>query len=88
MLHSAVSQFLRQVEWGELDYLVVDMPPGTGDVQLSFGAIRSARGRGAGDDAAGGGARRRAQGLQYVRSTARAHASGIVENMSYFECPN
>jgi ATP-binding protein involved in chromosome partitioning len=32
MLHGAVQQFMRDVEWGELDYLVVDLPPGTGDV--------------------------------------------------------
>lgn len=36
MLHSVVSQFLLKVDWGELDYLIVDMPPGTGDVQLSL----------------------------------------------------
>jgi ATP-binding protein involved in chromosome partitioning len=36
MLHSVMQQFLRGVEWGELDYLVVDLPPGTGDVQLSL----------------------------------------------------
>lgn len=36
MLDKAIKQFLRDVEWGELDYLVVDMPPGTGDVQLSM----------------------------------------------------
>jgi Mrp family chromosome partitioning ATPase len=36
MLHGAVTQFLRDVNWGELDVLVVDLPPGTGDVQLSF----------------------------------------------------
>lgn len=36
MLHSVIQQFLRQVEWGELDYLVIDLPPGTGDVQLSL----------------------------------------------------
>lgn len=36
LLHKTVEQFLHQVDWGELDYLVVDLPPGTGDVQLSL----------------------------------------------------
>lgn len=36
MLHSVIRQFLSDVEWGELDYLIVDLPPGTGDVQLSL----------------------------------------------------
>lgn len=36
MLHGAIQQFLKDVKWGELDYLVVDLPPGTGDVQLSL----------------------------------------------------
>ena len=36
MLHSAIKQFLTDVEWGDLDYLIVDLPPGTGDVQLSL----------------------------------------------------
>ena len=36
MLHGAVSQFLKDVKWGELDYLVIDLPPGTGDVQLTL----------------------------------------------------
>src|SRR5271155_1670085 len=36
MLHSVITQFLRSVEWGQLDYLVIDLPPGTGDVQLTL----------------------------------------------------
>ncbi|MGC2420749.1 MAG: P-loop NTPase, partial [Candidatus Acidiferrales bacterium] len=36
MLHSVMQQFLRSVRWGELEYLIVDLPPGTGDVQLSL----------------------------------------------------
>jgi ATP-binding protein involved in chromosome partitioning len=39
MIHSAVQQFLRDVMWGELDYLVFDMPPGTGDAQLSLSQV-------------------------------------------------
>jgi len=41
MLHSVMQQFLRGVDWGNLDYLVIDLPPGTGDVQLSL--IQTAR---------------------------------------------
>jgi ATP-binding protein involved in chromosome partitioning len=36
MLHSIIRQFLQQVEWGELDYLIIDLPPGTGDVAISL----------------------------------------------------
>ena len=36
MLHKAITQFFQDVEWGELDYMVVDLPPGTGDVQLTL----------------------------------------------------
>ena len=36
MLHSVIQQFLRNVDWGELDYLIIDLPPGTGDVQISL----------------------------------------------------
>jgi ATP-binding protein involved in chromosome partitioning len=39
MIHSAVQQFLRDVNWGALDYLVFDMPPGTGDAQLSLSQV-------------------------------------------------
>ena len=39
MIHSAVQQFLRDVMWGPLDYLVFDMPPGTGDAQLSLSQV-------------------------------------------------
>ena len=39
MLHGAITQFLRDTEWGELDYLIVDMPPGTGDVALTLSQL-------------------------------------------------
>ncbi|HVI01586.1 MAG TPA: P-loop NTPase, partial [Enhygromyxa sp.] len=37
MIHKLLQQFLEDVEWGELDYLIIDLPPGTGDAQLSLG---------------------------------------------------
>ena len=45
LIHSAIQQFLRDVEWGELDYLVVDLPPGTGDAALSISQLHPAVGR-------------------------------------------
>ena len=51
MIHSAVQQFLRDVNWGPLDYLVFDMPPGTGDAQLSLSQVVPLSRRGDGDDA-------------------------------------
>jgi ATP-binding protein involved in chromosome partitioning len=39
MLHGAVTQFLRDTHWGELDYLIIDMPPGTGDIALSLSQL-------------------------------------------------
>ena len=80
-----VTKFLREVEWGELDYLLVDMPPGTGDTQLTLvqtvpltGAIIvTTPSELALVDAV--------KGLQMYRSV-DAPVLGIVENMSYFAC--
>jgi len=82
-----VTKFLREVEWGELDYLLVDMPPGTGDTQLTLvqtvpltGAIIvTTPSELALVDAV--------KGLQMYRSV-DAPVLGIVENMSYFLCPH
>lgn len=87
MLHSAVSQFLRQVEWGELDYLVVDMPPGTGDVQLSLAQLVPVAGAvlvTTPQEVALGDVRKAYSMFDQLR----VPILGIVENMSYFECPN
>ncbi len=59
LVGGAIQQFLRDVDWGELDYLVIDLPPGTSDAQLTLAqAVPISRDR-PGDDAAGGGAGRR-----------------------------
>jgi ATP-binding protein involved in chromosome partitioning len=87
MLHSAVSQFLRQVDWGELDYLVVDMPPGTGDVQLSLAQMVSLAGAvlvTTPQEVALGDVRKAYNMFEQLH----VPVLGVVENMSYFECPN
>src|SRR5499426_2392081 len=87
MLHSAVSQFLRQVEWGELDYLIVDMPPGTGDVQLSLAQMVSLAGAvlvTTPQEVALGDVRKAYNMFEQLH----VPILGVVENMSYFECPN
>jgi ATP-binding protein involved in chromosome partitioning len=87
MLHHAIQQFLRNVAWGELDYLVVDLPPGTGDVQLSL--IQTVPITGAivvttPSDVALGDARKAVRMFRQVR----VEVLGIVENMSYLVCPH
>lgn len=86
MLHNAIRQFINDVEWGELDYLIVDMPPGTGDVQLSMaqttplsgGVIVTLPQKVSTDDA-----RRGAEMFRQLR----VPLMGVVENMSYLELP-
>jgi ATP-binding protein involved in chromosome partitioning len=85
MLHGAVQQFMRDVEWGELDYLVVDLPPGTGDVSLSMAQSVPV---------AGAVVVTTPQGVS-VSDVRKAVAMfrqlnipilGVIENMSYFVC--
>ena len=86
MLHGVVRQFFQDVRWGELDYLVVDMPPGTGDVALSLtqtvpvsGAIvvTTPQTVSLADS-------RRAVGMYRKLDVPTL---GVIENMSYFACP-
>ena len=87
MLHGAMTQFLRDTNWGELDYLIIDMPPGTGDVALSLSQILPLTGAVivcTPQDVAL---------LDAVRAIAmfgkvNIPVLGMVENMSYFQCPD
>jgi ATP-binding protein involved in chromosome partitioning len=87
MVHGAVQQFLRDTEWGELDYLIIDMPPGTGDVQLTLsqsipltGAVLVCTPQAlALADAA------KAHGMF---QTTKTDVLGMIENMAYFELPS
>jgi ATP-binding protein involved in chromosome partitioning len=82
-----IQQFLRDVDWGELDYLIVDLPPGTGDAQLSL--VQAVHVEAAiivttPQEVAIG------DGLRGAKMFDRVDVPviGIVENMSYFECPS
>jgi ATP-binding protein involved in chromosome partitioning len=87
MLHSAIKQFVQDVDWGELDYLVVDLPPGTGDVQLSLsqtlelqgGVIVTLPQQVSLDDA-----------MRAINMFQELDIPilGVVENMSYLELPS
>jgi ATP-binding protein involved in chromosome partitioning len=81
------TQFLRDVEWGTLDFFIVDMPPGTGDAQLSL--VQATQVTGAlivttPQDVAVGDALR---GVKMFQRTG-VPVLGVVENMSWFECPH
>jgi ATP-binding protein involved in chromosome partitioning len=87
MLHQIIRQFLQQVEWGELDYLVVDLPPGTGDVVISLvqtvpltGAVVVSTP----SDVALQDARKALEMFHQVK----VEIIGMVENMSHFLCPH
>ena len=87
MLHSVMQQFLRSVQWGTLDYLIVDLPPGTGDVQLSL--IQSVSVTGAvvvttPSIVALADVRKAVEMFRQVN----VEILGVVENMSYFTCPH
>jgi ATP-binding protein involved in chromosome partitioning len=87
MLHSVMQQFLRNVEWGELDYLIIDLPPGTGDVALSL--IQTAAIDGAivvttPSDVSLEDARKAINMFTQVR----VPILGIIENMSYLIVPS
>jgi ATP-binding protein involved in chromosome partitioning len=87
MLHSAIRQFLSDVEWGELDYLVVDLPPGTGDAALSLAQSLPLSGsiivtlpqQVSLDDAR--------RSIEMFRQL-EVGVLGVVENMSYLELPD
>ena len=87
MLHQIIRQFLQQVDWGELDYLVVDLPPGTGDVVISLvqtvpltGAVVVSTP----SDVSLEDARKALEMFAQVN----VEVLGIVENMSHFTCPH
>jgi ATP-binding protein involved in chromosome partitioning len=87
MLHTVLTQFLRDTDWGELDYLVIDMPPGTGDVALSLSQLLPLTGAivvCTPQDVAL---------LDAVKAIAmfrkvQVEVLGMVENMSFFVCPD
>ncbi len=85
MLHTAVRQFLYDVEWGELDYLIVDMPPGTGDAQLSLAQLVPVQGAvlvTTPQEVAMADVRKAINMFDQVHIP----VLGVVENMSYFVC--
>jgi len=87
MLHSIITQFLRSVEWGELDYLIIDLPPGTGDVQLTL--IQTVAVTGAvvvttPSTVALADVRKAIEMFRQVN----VEVLGVVENMSTFSCPH
>src|SRR6202050_2217872 len=87
MLHQIIRQFLQQVNWGELDYLVVDLPPGTGAVGISLGQSAPVTGAvvvSTPSDVSLEDARKALEMFAQVN----VEVLGIVENMSHFTCPH
>lgn len=85
MLHSALQQFLADVEWGDLDYLLIDLPPGTGDIQLSLAQLLPLTGAvivTTPQDVALADVRKGMAAFNQLQ----VPLLGVIENMSYFVC--
>jgi ATP-binding protein involved in chromosome partitioning len=90
MLHRALEQFLTDVHWGGVDYLLVDMPPGTGDVAISLGQLFTEAGRRVESlvvTTPNPAAQRVAERAAAVAHRMKMEIAGVVENMSYRVCP-
>jgi ATP-binding protein involved in chromosome partitioning len=87
MLHSVMQQFLRSVVWGDLDYLIVDLPPGTGDVQLSLIQTVSLTGAVLVTTPSAVALADVRKAVEMFRQV-NVNVLGIVENMSYLACPH
>jgi ATP-binding protein involved in chromosome partitioning len=86
MVHSAIQQFVRDVGWGELDYLLVDLPPGTGDAPLSLSQIVPLSGVVIVTTPQDVALQDVVKGISMFRRL-EVPIVGIVENMAYFICP-
>src|SRR5262250_3472961 len=87
MLHQIIRQFLQQVEWGELDYLIIDLPPGTGDVVISLVQTVPLTGAVVVSTPSDVSLQDGRKAIEMFR-TARVDVLGLVENMSVFVCPH
>jgi ATP-binding protein involved in chromosome partitioning len=87
MLHSIIRQFLGSVEWGLLDYLIVDLPPGTGDVSLSLIQTVPLTGAIVVSTPSDVSLQDGRKAIEMFRQM-KVDVVGMVENMSYFVCPH
>jgi ATP-binding protein involved in chromosome partitioning len=87
MLHGAIQQFFRDVRWREVDYLIVDMPPGTGDVALSLSQTVPVAGAVVVTTPQAVSLADTRRAIQMYRKL-NIPALGLIENMSHFVCPD
>jgi len=87
MLHQIIRQFLNSVEWGQLDYLVIDLPPGTGDVALSLVQTVPLTGAVVVSTPSDVSLQDGRKAIEMFRQM-KVDLIGVVENMSYFVCPH
>ncbi len=87
MLHGAVNKFLKEVEWGDLDYLITDLPPGTGDVQLSLSQVIALSGALIVTTPQEVALQDVTKGIAMFRKV-NVPILGLIENMSTFVCPH